>query len=80
MDAADHTQHRRYTVADLTPLQNSPLSRLFCELTSIKDLRPLLNCKLTLIEGRKNAFDPSSVEAIKQAFPNCIINWDEPTK
>jgi len=67
-------------VADITPLQNSPLSRLFCELTSIKDLRPLLHCKLTLIEGRKNAFDPSSVEAIKQAFPNCIINWDVPAK
>ncbi|QDU25638.1 Serine/threonine-protein kinase PknB [Anatilimnocola aggregata] len=64
--------------ADLTPLSNSPLSRLFCGYTKIVDLRPLLTCKnLTLIEGEKNNLDPAGVAAVKQAFPQCIINCDE---
>ncbi|MBS0207297.1 MAG: protein kinase [Planctomycetes bacterium] len=67
-------------VSDLSPLVGMPLTQLFLTGTKVSDLTPLHSCQqLQLLKVRLTKVTASTVSALKQALPNCKIEWDDPS-
>jgi internalin A len=69
----------RAPVRDISSLKGMPLEVLDLRWTKVSDLSPLQQCKnLKRIGVNSSPVTPAEVAALKQALPNCTINWDAP--
>jgi hypothetical protein len=66
---------------NLTPLRGLPLTQLDCSSTEVSDLSPLHDCKsLKWLNARNTNVTSAGVTALREALPNCKIEWDDPAK
>ena len=62
---------------DLSPLRGSPIERLYIGNTDVADLSPLHSCPyLKYVYCRSTPVTAATVEALKQALPQCTVEWN----
>ena len=62
---------------DLSPLRGSPIERLYIGNTDVADLTPLQSCThLKYVYCRSTPVTAETVAALKQALPQCNIEWN----
>ena len=62
---------------DLSPLRGSSIERLYIGNTDVADLTPLQTCThLKYVYCRSTPVTAATVEALKQALPQCNVEWN----
>ena len=62
---------------DLSPLRGSSIERLYIGNTDVDDLSPLQTCpNLKYVYCRSAPVTAETVEALKQALPQCTVEWN----